>query len=59
MSGIHHATRITPGHGDMLQGWGTLVAVLIGLHLLALLAWVILVIVNPAAKDAKPSDKQD
>lgn len=58
MSGIHHAARLVPGGHDMLQGWGTFVMVLVGIHVAALLFWLIMLVLNPSSSN-KSDDKRD
>lgn len=43
----------------MLQGWGTLVMVLVGLHVAALAFWIIMLVFNPSSSSNKTDEKRD
>ncbi|PNH09144.1 hypothetical protein TSOC_004268 [Tetrabaena socialis] len=59
MSGLHHAHRLSQGSSsDLFQGYGTLVMILVGVHVAAFLFWIVLLVVNPANRK-KAEDKRD
>ncbi len=59
MSGFHHAHRLSEGrNSDLFQGWGTLVTVLVAVHVAAFLFWILMAL-SPSSSQPKAEEKKD
>ncbi len=52
-------THDTAACSDLFQGWGTLVAILVGVHVAAFLFWIIMLLVSASNNRRKATDKRD
>lgn len=58
-SALHHAHRLSQGaSSDLFLGWGTLIAILVGVHVAAFIFWILMLLANER-KSRKAAGKRD